>query len=248
MENFSYHKIKGTWALITGGAKGIGADIAHTLASIGVNVVITYRKSSFEAETLVNTLSQNYNIESLAIKLDSSDKTSVADFFNPLKNLSLKKDFTILVNNAGDYLKKNIKELTIDDWDFIINQNLMANYYISHYMLKIFSNNQFGKIINIGYVNSGLPISKTLITPYYIAKSGIWQLTLSIAKAFGEFNISANMISPGIMENSESKPTDIPMNRFGKLDEISSAVKYLISDQASYITGTQINISGGWGL
>ncbi|MBN2693752.1 SDR family oxidoreductase [bacterium] len=244
----SYNNIKGTWALITGGAKGIGAQIAESLASIGVNIVITYRNSQVEATTIAKKLSENYCIESLAIKLDSSDKNSVADFFNPLKNEKLIQNLSILVNNAGDYLKKDLKKLSIDEWDFIINQNLMANYYITHYMLKIFSENRFGRVINIGYVNSGASVSKTLITPYYIAKSGIWQLTLSIAKAFGEFNITANMVSPGIMENSESKPTDVPMNRYGKLDEISSAIKYLISDEASYITGTQINVCGGWGL
>ena len=234
------------WAFVSGGGKGIGNVISEFLAKNGCNVIISYRKSKKESDDFAKKIIKEYNVKCLSIKLDSTNEKKVKAFFEQMNKENI--FISYLINNAGDYLQKDIELLEVDEWLYIINNNLNANFILSKYFLIYAKEKKEGKIINIGYVNSGLPLAKTTITPYYIAKSGIVQLTQAIAKKYAQYNITANVISPGIMENSIEKPSPFPANRFGKPEEIANCVLYLLSKEADYITGTQINISGGWGL
>jgi len=239
-------KIKNRWSLITGGAIGIGAQIATDIAKNGSNIVITYRKSKKEALELVTKLKKDFNVEALAIKLDSTDEISVVDFFNHFA----KKDifFTILINNAGDYLYKNILDLNYKEWSYIIKNNLDSTFIMSSIFLKYIKHIDWGRIINIGYTNSGAKKATPNITPYYIAKSGVFYLTLSLAKELNDKNITVNMVSPGVMENSVNINKKLPIYRHGKIKEVSSMVLYLLKKDADYITGTQIDVAGGFGI
>jgi len=238
--------IKKRWSLITGGAIGIGASIATDIAKNGSNIVITYRKSQKEAKKLVSLLKNRYNVEALAYKIDSTDEKSVVDFFE----IFYKKGiiFTILINNVGDYLYKNILETTYKEWNYIIKNNLDATFIMISNFLKYRNHIDWGRIINIGYVNSASRKATPNITPYYIAKSGIYYLTLSLSKEIFNYGITINMVSPGIMENSVDIGKRIDVKRKGKLSELSATVIYLLSNEANYITGSQIDIAGGFGI
>ena len=234
------------WAMVTGGAVGIGKAIASDLASQSINVVITYRNSKEKAEILAKELIDKYKVKVLAIKMDSTDEKDVIKNFNILNEENIM--ISILVNNAGDYLYKNILDVSYTEWKYIIDNNLNGTFLVSNYFLKNRKSKDWGRIINIGYVHSGLMMAKKMITPYYIAKSGVYQLTMALAKELADDNITINMISPGVMENSVNVGKSLPIYRYGKLKEIVELVNYLLSEKASYITGSQIDIGGGFGI
>ncbi len=236
--------IKNLWSIVTGGAIGIGKELAKTLAKNGSNVVITYRNSSKEANKLKDNLEEKYNIKALAVKLDSSDDEAVKVFFDNFANKNIY--FSILINNAGDYLYKNILDIDYKEWRYIIKNNLDATFIMTYNFLKFKEKLIWGRIINIGYANSGTSKSTPNITPYYIAKSGIYQLSISLSKEIIKNNITINVISPGVMENSINVGKKINIHRYGKLSELSSIMLYLLSKDSDYCTGNQINISGGF--
>lgn len=234
------------WALITGGTRGIGQKIAKFVAQKGYSVIITYRKSINEAENFVNSLKNSYGIDAKAYQITGSDPEKIKNLFQKIYDCGDRVD--LLVNNAGDYIKTSLETLTIPQWQTMIEQNLNIPYIWCHTYLPYAVTQTYGRIINIGYVNSGASVAKTLITPYYIAKSGLWQLTLAIAKQYAPYNITANMISPGIMENSDTKPMMPPVGYYGDPEELAESIELLISPKGRYITGSQINFCGGWGL
>jgi len=234
------------WALITGGSIGIGEAIATDFAKSGINVVITYRASKIKANNLITLLIKKYKVKAKAIKMDGSDENDVIEGFNILNKENI--IISILLNNSGEYLYKNILKTEYEEWKYIIDNNLNSTFLVTKYFLKHRKENTWGRIINIGYVHSGSMIAKTMITPYYIAKSGVYQLTLSLAKELSGQNITVNMVSPGIMENSINVTKKPEVYRFGKLNEITELIKYLISNKSDYVTGSQIDIGGGFGI
>jgi NAD(P)-dependent dehydrogenase (short-subunit alcohol dehydrogenase family) len=155
---------------------------------------------------------------------------------------------SILVNNAGDYLYKNILDVEYEEWKYIIDNNLNATFLVTKYFLENRVAKSWGRVINIGYVHSGTMTAKTMITPYYIAKTGVYQLTMTLAKELSGENITINMISPGVMENSVNVGKELGIYRYGKLKELVELVNYLISNKADYINGSQIDIGGGFGV
>lgn len=233
------------WALVTGGAVGIGKEITIDFAKQGINTIITYRKSKNEAENLKKYINNNFKSKIIIFKADSTNPEEIKNLFLHLKKQDI--ILSILINNAGDYLYKNILDLNYEEWKYIIDNNLNATYLVSNHFLKQRDENISSRIINIGYIHSGTMVAKTMITPYYIAKTGIYLLTLALAKELAGKNITVNMISPGIMENSVNVGK-MNVYRYGKLSEITEAVNYLISDKADYINGSQIDIGGGFGI
>jgi len=234
------------WALVTGGAVGIGEAIAINLASQGINIVISYRKSKDLADKVVEKIVSEYKVKALAIKMDSTCENDVIESFNTLNKENI--IISILVNNAGDYLYKNILDVNYTEWKYIIDNNLNGTFLVSQEFLKHRKPKSWGRIINIGYVHSGMMMAKKMITPYYIAKSGVYQLTMALAKELASDNITINMVSPGVMENSVNVGKDLPIYRYGKLNELVELINYLLSDKAEYITGSQIDIGGGFGI
>jgi len=211
------------WAMITGGAVGIGKAIASDLASQGMNVIISYRSSKKEACSLATELRSRYKVQVRAIQMDSTNEKDVIKNFNILNEENIV--LSILVNNAGDYLYKNILDVEYNEWKYIIDNNLNGTFLVTQYFLKNRKSGDWARVINIGYVHSGVMMAKKMITPYYIAKSGVYQLTMALAKELAGDNITINMLSPGVMENSIN-----------------------VSSKADYITGSQIDIGGGFGI
>lgn len=232
--------------LVTGGAVGIGAEMVRALARTGYRVAFTYRRSKNEAEDLVRSIKESGG-EARSYACDVTQATQVRDLIDLLTRSSGGVD--ILINNVGDYLKKRLDRVTVSEWEAIIASNLHATYYCCHYALPQMVRRRYGRILNIGFASCGQVVAKPMVTPYFIAKQGALLLTKSIAVTYARHGITCNMISPGVMENSQSKPTKkIPVGRWGRLTELSDAALYLISDKGDYISGAHLEISGGWNV
>ena len=243
---FTSNTLKGKVALVTGASRGIGAAIASALTQAGAKVIGTATTEKGAALITENLISQG--------------RGAILDITNTESSLALISDILtqentldIVINNAGitnDNLLARMKE---SDWNDVINANLNGTYRICKLALKTMMKQRYGRIINISSVVglTGNPGQ----TNYAASKAGVIGFTKSLAREVGSRNITANIIAPGLIqtdmtdaltsEQAEKMLAQVPLKRFGQVEEIAAMVVYLASDSASYITGETININGG---
>lgn len=238
--------------LITGASRGIGRDIAKTLAKNSNNMVIAnYNKSEKEAiELKENLKNDGINIE--IIKADVSKRNEAKEMVQEVLNKYGKID--VLINNAGISQYKLFNDITDEEWDNIINTNLKSAFMVTQEAVRNMINNKEGCIINISSIWGVAGASMEVA--YSTSKAGLIGLTKSLAKELGPSNIRVNAIAPGIintgMNNRFSKDElqsikdEIPLEKIGNTADITKCVKWLIED--SYTTGQVISINGGWDI
>lgn len=236
-------------AIVTGASKGIGRQIARTLAREGMQVIANYNKSQKEAEDLKEQLeSEGINID--IVKADVSKREEAKELAQYAIENYRKVD--ILVNNAGISEYKLFTDETDSDWERVINTNLYSAFVMSQEVIPNMVHNKKGCIINIssawGQVGGALEVI------YSISKAGMDGLTKALAKELGPSNIRVNSIAPGIIntgmnekfssEEIKQISEEIPLERIGEPEDIAKCVKWLIQD--SYTTGQVIAVNGGW--
>ena len=237
-------------ALITGATRGIGKEIAITLASIGYNIALNYRKENDELANTKQEIEKN-NVECIAVQGDVSN-------YNDAENMVAKViekfgNIDVLVNNAGitkDMLLMRMKE---EDFKDVLDVNLVGTFNMTKNVIPYMMKARFGRIINLSSVvgisgNAGQ-------TNYSASKAGIIGFTKSLAKEVGSRNILVNAIAPGFIktdmtnvlkdEIKEEIEKNIPLKRLGTTADVANLVKFLASDDSSYITGQVINVDGG---
>ncbi len=234
-------------ALVTGSAKRTGRDIALGLAEAGADVVIHYRGSREEAEATVAEV-QAKGRRAIAIKADLRETDQVEALFAQAHAEFGRLD--ILVNNVGNITTKSISELSYDEWHFYLDTTLNVTFYCCKNALSYMRQQKRGRIINMADSFADTIPAAPNTTPYRIGKTGVMILTKSLAVAEGPHNITVNAVSPGTLANSESKPPleNVPLGRYGETNDIVNAILFLVSDEADYITGTNIKVAGGWNL
>ncbi len=235
--------------IVTGASRGIGRDIAKRLAKDGYIVIANYNKSEDKAKSLQQELaSENINID--IFKANVSKRDEVKELIKYV--IEKYKKIDCLVNNAGIDQVKMFLDITDDDWNNIINNNLNSVFYTCQEVLPYMIHEKNGVIINISSI-WGLT-GASCESHYAVSKAGVDALTKSLAKEMGPSNIRVNSIAPGIIDTEmndnlnkdekESLKEEIPLHKIGKVDDISSCVEWLIEDE--YITGQVISINGGW--
>ena len=227
---------------ISGASRGIGKSMAQHFAKSNFNVVGTSR----------NNFKFDNNLENLLpIKLDVTSRNDVKDCFDELKTKNLLPD--ILINNAGITADQLFLRMSDDDWDNVINTNLTGTFNLTKIFLKNMIKNKFGRIINISSI-SGLMGNPGQVN-YSSSKAALNGFTKSLAKEVGSRNITVNCVAPGFIDTDMTSYIgdnerneilkQIPLNKFGLPEDISKLVMFLMSDEASYITGQTIPIDGG---
>ena len=234
--------------LITGAAKRLGRDFAIHLGKQGVFVWIHYNNSKKEAEEVLKLINSSDGVGEL-IQGDISQYSQAKSIANKIK---LKGgSLNVLINNVGKYSTGDITKFSIQNFESIINTNLLGSYYMIQELHPLF-NQEGGNIINIGYTGINSLASSTKATAYSISKTGLYILNTSYAEALAEINIRVNMISPGHLDNSIDLPKDIktsiPLGRSGTSKDILDLVDFIISPNATYITGQNIEVAGGYML
>ena len=227
---------------ISGASRGIGKSMAQHFAKSNFNVVGTSR-SNFKFDNDLENL--------FPIKLDVTSRNDVKDCFDELKSKNLLPD--ILINNAGITADQLFLRMSDDDWDNVINTNLTGTFNLTKIFLKNMIKNKFGRIINISSI-SGLMGNPGQVN-YSSSKAALNGFTKSLAKEVGSRNITVNCVAPGFIDTDMTSYIgdnerneilkQIPLNKFGLPEDISKLVMFLMSDEASYITGQTISIDGG---
>jgi len=239
-------------ALITGGAKGIGRAIGLDLAAAGWEIAFCYRSSEREA-TDTAALLQKTGRRVLAERCDVSIPDQAATFAKKVEVEFGSVD--ALINGAGPYHRVNILEETPRGWQDMLANNLDSVFYMARAIAPGMKARKWGRIISFSMANADQMIAQPDLTPHYIAKAGVLILTRTLAKTLAPYHITVNAISPGFI-NSGSAPESelagmvkkIPAGYIGEVKDVVGAVRFLLSDEARYVNGTNIHLSGGWGI
>ncbi len=245
--------LKGKIALVTGSSSGLGMEIAKYLAKAGASVAIHYHSEKQQAEQIASEINTNGG-KAAVFGGDVSSKSDVLNIFQSIDEKLGPLD--ILVNNAGiDGKRQLCGEDNPDDWVKVIGINLMGPYYCSREAVKRMKKNGHGVIINITSVHEFLPWSG--YTAYCSAKAGLSMFTKTLAQEVSESGIRVVSVAPGAIKTPINKDvwgnpdtyrdllTKIAMPRMGETKDIAEAVTFLVSDMASYITGTTLVVDGG---
>jgi 3-oxoacyl-[acyl-carrier protein] reductase len=239
-------------ALITGGARGIGRTIALALGAHGWDVSVCYRTSRSDAEGLVAAL-RSQGRRALAVQADVSRPEAAKDLVRAVEGELGRID--ALINCAGPYHRIALMQETVEGWHEMFDNNLHPVFYLAREVAPGMIERKWGRIVNFSMANADQNVGQPGITAHYIAKVGVLVLTRSLAKALAPHGITANTISPGFID-SGSAPLDemskmiknIPAGYVGDTKDAAGAVLFLLSDEARYINGSNIHLSGAWGI
>jgi 3-oxoacyl-[acyl-carrier protein] reductase len=240
----AYGSLAGKTALVTGGSRGIGAAIVRELAAAGANVVFGYRSGSDEAAALAG------EVGARALQADVSSADEAARLVEEAG------DVDVLVNNAGLTRDGLLARMGDDDWRAVIETNLSSVFYTCRAVTRPMMKKRSGSIVNVSSIvglhgNWGQ-------TNYAASKAGIIGFTKSLARELGSRGVRANVVAPGYVQTrltevipDEAKKqmlANTPLGRFGEPEDVARAVRFLGSDDASFITGEVILVDGGLGM
>ena len=240
------HHLHGRRAFVTGGSKGIGAAIVRRLRALGAEVVLSAQDMVLAAQLSAETGAR-------AVSLNLTDLQAVQ------RTVSDHGPFDVLVNNAGQDQHAFFTSTTVEDWRYLLAVNLEAVFATTHAALPGMQQKKYGRIINIGS-EAGRQGSRGG-SVYAAAKGGVIAFTKSIARENGRFGITANVIAPGpvdtpllrkALDDGGDKLLDAMkgatlLNRLGTPEEVAAAVAFLASEEAGFITGETLGVSGGMG-
>lgn len=247
--------LKNKVALVTGARRGMGRSHALALAAQGAKVVVTDIDLD-ECQKVVEEIKNNGG-EALAFKMDVSNKTEVDKVFDEVAEQFGRLD--ILVNNAGIYSPKPFLEMMEEEFDKTININLKGEFLCAQRAAKEMAKNNWGRIINIASIASGqVGVGIAGGAHYTASKGGIIGMSETLAIELAPLGINVNVIAPGAIdtpmvqaaqipkEAMDAMLSRVPLKRIGRPEEISAAVIFLASEEASYVTGATLHVDGGW--
>jgi 3-oxoacyl-[acyl-carrier protein] reductase len=237
------------FALVTGGSGAIGKAICIKLAKMGYSVIVHFNSNEQSANKVVEEIT-NSGGKAETLKFDVSNITEVKNALTNWHQQHEEDVISVLVNNAGITKDTLMVWMEEEDWSSIINTNLNSFYYVTSQLLQKMVLNKWGRIVNIVSLSGqkGLPGQAN----YAASKAGVIGATKSLAQEVGKKKITVNAVSPGYIASEMTKDLDekllkkhIPVNRFGKAEEVAATVGFLVSDGAAYITGEVISVNGG---
>ena len=239
-------------ALITGGAKGIGRAIGLDLARRGWDVAICWRTSATPGAATADEL-RDAGARVVAIAADVS-------VFEQSERLVREVEAQLgridaLVNAAGPYHRAKLLDETVDGWRSMFQSNLDPVFFTAKLAAPGMIARRFGRIVSFSMAGADHVGANTAVTAHYIAKMGVLALTRALARELAPHGITANCISPGFVDSGSAPPEElagmakkIPAGVVGKVEDAVAAARYLLSDDARYVTGANLVVSGGWGL
>jgi len=246
-------KFSGKNVLVTGSSRGIGAEIAKTLAGFGLKVWVHYRSGAVEADAIKDSIEAEGGTAAV-IGFDVSDEKAFVDAIKTIVDSD--GELSYLVNNAGITNDKLALRMKTDDFMSVINANLTSTFIGSREAMKVMRKKKFGAVVNISSIigetgNAGQ-------TNYAASKGGVNAMTKSFAQESATSGIRFNSVTPGFIatemttvlsdEVKDSINAKIPMKRMGEAKEVAQATAFLLSDHASYITGETLKVNGGMNM
>ncbi len=240
-------------ALIPGGAKGIGREVGLRLGERGWAVALCYRNSRNDAEATAHAIEERGG-KALAMHADVSRPEVCEVLVDHVQEWQGRID--ALIHCAGPYHRLNLLDETPAGWREMFAGNLDSLFYLARLVAPVMINQQSGgRIVAFSMANADRLMAQTQLTAHYLAKVGVLGLVRSLAKALAKHKITVNAVSPGFIDSGsvdsgelEALIKTIPAGNIGTVSDAANAVLYLLSDEAAYVTGTSLHVSGGWGI
>jgi 3-oxoacyl-[acyl-carrier protein] reductase len=239
-------------AMIAGGVRGIGRALALMLARRGWMIAACYRSSEEKAATLQAEL-QDIGARSLILRADVSDPATAEGLVRSVETEYGRID--ALISCVGAYHRVPLMQESIEGWHAMFDHNLHPVFYLSRAVAPGMIQRGWGRIVNFSMVNADQQVGQPFVTAHYIAKIGVLVLTRSLAKILAPHGITVNSISPGFIETGSVPQEEIsrsfqsiPAGYMGTPEDVAGAVGYLLSDEARYVNGANIQLSGAWGI
>jgi NAD(P)-dependent dehydrogenase (short-subunit alcohol dehydrogenase family) len=245
-------KLRGKTALITGASKGLGKAMALALGEAGARLVLVSRNLDQLNETAAAV--RKLGAEAEVFQADVTDEAQVARLEKAIADKF--GGVQILINNAGTNIRKPVTDFTLDEWRLVMDTNLTSVFLLCRALVPRMKGRGYGRILNLTSIMSHISLPGR--TAYSASKTGLLGFTRALALELASEQITVNGISPGpfatdmnlpIMENPERNQefiSKIALGRWGKVEEIGQLAVYLCSEDAGFITGTDILIDGGW--
>lgn len=250
---YDLFSIKNKTAIVTGGGRGLGEQMAYALAEAGANIVICSRKLE-ACKRVAKEIEEKFNVQTLALPCDISNKDQVEE----VVKATIEKFGTIdiLVNNSGVSSWASIFDLEEDKWEKVMNINLKGTFLITQAVAKVMKKQKSGKIINISSVLGILGANPKFVNTiaYNTSKGALLSFTRDLSAKLGFYGITVNALAPGLFQTELTKALEpvkdillgrIPLNRYGVSDDLKAAIVYLSSPASDYITGHTLVIDGG---
>jgi 3-oxoacyl-[acyl-carrier protein] reductase len=237
------------YAIVTGGSRGIGRAVAVKFATLGYNILITYKSNDVEATKTVSMI-EALNVKAETLKFDVANKPEVDAILGGWMETNKEKQVEILVNNAGTRQDALMLWMTDEQWKSVIGSSLDGFYNVTRQVINSMLARRYGRIVNVVSLSGlkGVPGQ----TNYSAAKAGVIGATKALAQEVARRNVTVNAVAPGFIKtdmtqdlNEKELKALIPMQRFGEPEEVAEAVAFLASAGASYITGSVLSINGG---
>lgn len=243
-------EFEGRVAIVTGGSRGIGRAIVKELASRGAKIAFSFTRNREMADELVAEL-QSSDRRAVAFQADVTDFDAAESMVKAIKSELGSVDY--LVNNAGITRDKLIMMMTQDDWDAVIDTNLKGAFNVTRHAVSVMVRQRRGSILNIASISGVVGIAGQ--TNYSASKAGLIGFTKALAKEVGRRSITVNALALGLIETdmTAALPDEykkkmleqIPLGRYGTVEEVARVAAFLLSDDARYITGQVIQADGG---
>ena len=240
-------------ALVTGGSRGIGRGIAVKLAQDGARIAVAYRSNKSAAQQTLRQL-QTAGTDCVAIEIDINDPARSEQLIRTVVDRFGRLD--ILVNNVGDFRWGTLAESPVEDWQNIISSNLMTVVYVTRAALPHMRRGRWGRIVNLGAVGAERAFGQAKISAYAAAKAAVVALSRSLALEEAKNGITVNVVNPSSIDENELTLSEarkirdarFPIGRPPTVEDVANSVAYFASEEAEYVTGQVVNVSGGWML
>lgn len=239
-------------ALIPGGARGIGRAIAQALAARGWDIALCYRHSADDAQIAVTAV-EAAGRSALALACDVSSPDACSELVDQV--IAWRGRVDALIHCAGPFHRVDLLSETPEGWRTMFANNLDSLFYLARLLAPGMMERRWGRILGFAMANADRLMAQTQITAHYLSKVALLGLLRSLAKALAPSGITANAISPGFIDSGSVEMAElkqmaksIPAGDIGTVDDVVAAALYLLSDEAGYVNGANLHVSGGWGI
>jgi NAD(P)-dependent dehydrogenase (short-subunit alcohol dehydrogenase family) len=235
--------LAGQTALVTGSAKGVGRELLLALADCGADVAVQYRTSPDAAAEVV-AAAESMGVDSLAVQADVTDPDSVDAMFDAIEADLGTVD--VLVNNVGAFAPRHWEDLDFETWNLVMETNLDGTYLCSKRALPGMRDQQYGRIVNVGYASAEKGLVNPKNFPYFVAKAGVLMFTRMLAADTADDGITVNAVSPYVVENSDEFPADLPRDRPASFTDLIQPLLFFLDADSDYVSGANVEVHGGW--
>ena len=240
-------------AVVTGGTRGIGKGIALGLARQGAKVALVYRANKAAAQLALRDL-QTAGADCVAVETNITDPARAEQLVKTVADRYGRID--VLVNNVGEFRWGTLADSSVEEWSNIFDSNVMTVFYMCRAALPLMRKGRWGRIVNLGAVGAERAFGQAKISAYAAAKAAVVALSRSLALEEAKSGITVNVVNPSSIDEKDLtleearklKDARFPIGRPPTVDDVAAAVSFFASEEAEYVTGQVVNVSGGWML